>query len=209
MLVVGAGGLGSPVITYLTASGVGQVTVVDDDVVSLSNLQRQVIHSHDDLDREKAVSAADRARALNPFCRVEPRVVRLDAHNALTLLAGHDLAVDATDSFASARPLAEACAQLRIPLIYGAVLGWEGQLTVLEPGRTLESIFGPLPDDAPSAVHVGVLSPLVGVIGAAMAVECLKVLAGVGTPLVGRLGTYDARSSAWRTLTLPPFEGDA
>lgn len=205
VMVLGAGGLGSPVITYLAAAGVGRLTIVDDDLVSLSNLQRQVIHSTADLGRPKAESAAERALAINPEVEVRPIIARLDRTSALELARGHDVVVDATDNFATRTVLARACHEARVPEVYGAVMAWQGQVTVLEPGRELEEIFGELPEQAPTGAEVGILATLPGVIGTVMATETIKLLLGEPQTLCGRLQTYDARTAHWQTFTLPPI----
>lgn len=205
VFVLGCGGLGSPVLTYLAAAGVGQLTLCDDDSVAASNLQRQVLHTVADLDRPKVDSAGERLAALNPDVTVRRVATRLTPENARRLVAGHDVVVDASDTFAARTALAEACHDLGLPEVYGAVLGWEGQVTVLEPGRRLVDVFGPFPGDAPRASDVGILATLPGVVGAVMATETLKLLTGAGDTLAGRLQIHDARAATWRTFTLPPL----
>ncbi|WP_394276604.1 HesA/MoeB/ThiF family protein [Luteococcus sp.] len=203
VMVLGAGGLGSPVITYLAATGVGRLTIIDDDLVSLSNLQRQVIHTTADLGRPKAESAAERALAINSEVEAVQVVTRLDQASALELVRGHDVVVDATDNFVTRTVLARACQEARVPEVYGAVMAWQGQVTVLEPGRQLEEIFGELPEQAPTGAEVGILATLPGVIGTVMAAETIKLLLGEPQTLCGRLQTYDARTAQWQTFRLP------
>ncbi len=204
VLVVGAGGLGSPVIEYLAAAGVGRLGLVDDDVVDVSNLQRQVVHGQGQLGVLKVDSARARVAELNPGVQVETISVRLEAGNALEMLRGYDLVVDGSDNFATRYLVTDACEMLGIPLVWGAVLRFSGQVCTFWPGRGpgYRDLFPEPPDAeaAPSCAEVGVLGPLCGVIGSTMAVEALKLLAGVGEPLLGRLQNYDALSGQWRTV---------
>ena len=202
-LVVGAGGLGSPVIAYLVAAGVGTIGVVDDDVVGLSNLQRQIIHRTQDEGVGKARNATTFAVALNPNVNVIPHAVRLDAGNADALVAGYDLILDGTDNFETRSVVAEAAERAGLPLVSGAVSMWDGQVTVFMPGgKRFADLYPetPDPDDLPSCEAVGVLGPVTGVIGTLMAMEAIKLITGSGTPLGGRLLLYDGRAARFTEL---------
>ena len=195
VLVVGAGGLGAPVCLYLAAAGVGHITVADDDRVSLSNLQRQVIFRGTDAGRPKAQAARDAMLALNPHVRVtalERRITDADAG----LIAEHDLVIDGTDTFAARQAINAACVAAGVPLIAGAIAQWEGQLTVWDPRRgapCMACIFpeAPAPGLAPACAEAGVVGPLPGVIGSMMALEAIKIIAGAGEPLRGRMLIFD------------------
>ncbi|WP_240322579.1 molybdopterin-synthase adenylyltransferase MoeB [Austwickia chelonae] len=204
VLVVGAGGLGSPVLTYLAAAGVGTLGVVDDDRVDPSNLQRQVLHGTPDVGRPKVDSARDRIIELNPYVRVETHPGRLTAETAEDLLRGYDVVVDATDNFPTRYLLADASVLTGIPLVWGAISRFDGQVSVWWPGRgpCYRCVFPepPAPGAVPSCAEGGVLGVLPGVIGTLQAVEVIKILVGVGEPLVGRMLVYDALSAAIDTL---------
>ncbi|MCF4122309.1 HesA/MoeB/ThiF family protein [Antribacter sp. KLBMP9083] len=212
VLVVGAGGLGSAVLPYLAAAGVGVLGVLDDDVVDASNLQRQVLHGTADVGRAKTASAADALRALRPALEVVEHRERLDAGNALRLLAGYDVVVDGSDTFATRYAVSDAAAALGLPVVWGTVLGWDGQVAVwwsAAPGGraiTYPDVFGPQPPEGESCDTVGVLGPACGVVGATMAVEVVKLLTGTGDVALGRLLVYDARTSAWDTIELAEVE---
>ncbi len=198
VLVVGAGGLGSPVIAYLAAAGVGTLGVVDDDTVALSNLQRQIVHSTGAIGAGKAESAGLFVAALNPHVTFVPHRVRLGAANPGTLLQDYDLVIDGSDSFETRRVVAEAAERAKLPLVSGAVMAWDGQVTVFLPGgRRFADLYPVAPDEAdiPSCEMVGVLGAVTGVIGTLMAVEAVKVITGAGEPLSGRLLLYDGRSA--------------
>ncbi len=204
VLVVGAGGLGSPVISALAAAGVGTLGVVDDDVVELSNLQRQVLHGTADVGRPKVDSAADAVARLDPGVAVVRHRERLTARTAPRLLEGYDLVVDGSDDFATRYAVADAAGAAGVPEVYGALLGYDAQVSVFWAGRgpTYRDVFPAPPPEAsaPSCAEAGVLGALCGVVGSVMAVEAVKVLTGVGTPLVGRLLVLDALSMRWRTV---------
>ncbi len=203
LLVVGAGGLGSPVIAYLVAAGVGTIGVIDDDVVGLSNLQRQIIHRTQDEGVGKARNATTFATALNPNVSVIPHATRLDADNAEALLGGYDLVLDGTDNFDTRRVVAEAADRAGLPLVSGAVSMWDGQVTVFLPGgKGFADLYPatPDPEDLPSCEAVGVLGPVTGVIGTLMAMEAIKLITGSGTPLAGRLLLYDGRAARFTEL---------
>lgn len=199
VLLVGVGGLGSPLAAYLAGAGVGALTLCDDDRVSLSNLQRQVLYGTPDLGRLKAEVAAARVQGANPGVRVRvaPALTR---DNAADLVATHDLVVDASDNFTARYLVSDACAAAEKTSVWGAAGGFEGMLSVFGNDVTLRDVFPePSGDDCDT---VGVLGPLLGVVASGMAVEVLKVLSGVGAPLRGRLWTYDALSGRVRIIRL-------
>jgi len=203
VLIVGAGGLGSPAIAYLAAAGVGTLGVVDHDVVSLSNLQRQIIHRTADAGTGKVASAQTFATAINPNVNVVPHAVRLEAGNAGGLVTGYDLVLDGTDNFETRRAVANAAERAARPLVSGAVSMWDGQVTVFLPGgRRFADLYPVTPDadDLPSCELVGVMGPLTGVIGTLMAMEAIKLITGIGEPLAGRLLLYDGRSARFTEL---------
>jgi molybdopterin/thiamine biosynthesis adenylyltransferase len=196
VLVVGAGGLGSPAIAYLAGAGVGTLGVVDHDAVSLSNLQRQVIHSA--IGANKAESAALFARTLNPYVDVRVHADRLERGNAEALLAQYDLVLDGTDNLDTRRIVAKAAANRRVPLVSGAVSMFDGQVTVFAPGGPqFEALYPAEADDGdlPSCEATGILGPLTGVIGTLMAMEAIKLITGIGEPLIGRVLTYDGQAA--------------
>lgn len=207
VLVIGAGGLGSPVLLYLAAAGVGTIGVVDDDVVDNSNLQRQVIHPDAAIGMPKVFSAQKTMEAQNPFVTVRPYNRRLTAEDAEALFAEYDLVLDGTDNFTT-RYLANAAAVKRgIPLISGALSQWEGQISVFDPakgGPCYQCVFpqAPAAGLAPSCAEAGVIGPLPGVIGAMMAVEAVKLITGAGAPLRGEMLIYDALWGETRKITL-------
>jgi molybdopterin/thiamine biosynthesis adenylyltransferase len=203
MAVVGAGGLGSPVIAYLAAAGVGTIGVIDDDVVGLSNLQRQIVHRSEDEGVGKAVNAKRFAAALNPFVEIVPMEARLNAANAADLLDGYQMVIDGTDNFDTRRIVAEAAEAAGLPLVSGAVSMWDGQVTVFMPGgRRFADLYPVTPDaaDVPSCEAVGVLGAVTGVIGTLMAMEAIKLATGVGEVLAGRLMLYDGRGARFTEL---------
>jgi adenylyltransferase/sulfurtransferase len=208
VVVVGAGGLGSPVLLYLAAAGVGHLRVIDDDVVSLSNLQRQVLFTTADIGRPKAQVAAEKLAALNPHVRVEARQERLDAENAAALIAGHDVAVDACDGFATRYALSDACFRARIPLVSAGITEYSGTLTTIiahgvdaegRPNPTWRCLFPKAPpaDLAPPCAEAGVLGALPGVLGSLQALEVIKLITGAGEPLIGRLLLIDTETMAF------------
>jgi molybdopterin-synthase adenylyltransferase len=203
VLCVGAGGLGSAIIQYLAAAGVGTIGIVDDDVVSLSNLQRQVIHGTPDIGRAKVSSAADAVRRLNPHVAVETHAVRLDATNAAELVQPYDIVVDGLDNFPARFALADTCYAVRRPLVSAGVLEFYGSLTTLmpyltgadgEPNPSLRCMTRvPADGAAVTCVQVGILGSVAGVLGTLAATEVLKLITGVGEPLVRRLLMVDLR----------------
>ncbi len=195
VLMVGAGGLGSPAAFYLAAAGVGTLVLVDNDAVELSNLHRQILHFSPDVGRPKVGSAKDKLSALNPGVRVLAKKTRFTSANAARLLAGCDLALDGSDNFETRYALNAACAAARVPLVWGAVLRWDGQVMTVAPGKTAcyECLFPepPSPDLARSCSEAGILGAVAGTVGALMATEGLKVLLGRGETLAGRLWGMD------------------
>ncbi|MFC3075700.1 molybdopterin-synthase adenylyltransferase MoeB [Shinella pollutisoli] len=211
VLVIGAGGLGAPVIQYLAAAGVGRLGLVDDDTVSLSNLQRQVIHDTAVVGAAKAESAAAAVGRLNPHVRVDAFVTRFTPGNAAALLAGFDLLVDGSDNFDTRYAAADAAEAARVPLVSGAVGRFDGSLTVLKPyeagpdGRRnpgYRDLFPapPPPGVVPACAEAGIVGALTGVIGTLMAMEAIKLLTGAGEPLVGRLLLYDGLAARFETV---------
>ncbi len=194
VLVVGAGGLGSPAIAYLAGAGVGRLGIADHDSVSLSNLHRQIVHSQPGLG--KAASAGTFATRLNPHVEIVLHEQRLDAGNVEAVLENYDLALDGTDNLATRRMVAEAAERLGLTLVSGAVSLFDGQVTVFAPGgpRFAALYPGEADDsDLPSCEATGIIGPLTGVIGTLMAMEAIKLITGLGEPLIGRVLTYDGK----------------
>lgn len=211
VLVVGAGGLGAPVLHYLAAAGVGTLGIVDDDLVSLSNLQRQVIHDTVSVDLPKTESAAATITRINPHVTVEQHRLRLTAENVAELVSVYDLVIDGTDNFDTRYAIADACAESERPLVTGAVGRFDGSVTVLKPYETgadgrrnpsYRDLFPEPPprDLVPSCAEAGVLGALVGVIGTLQAMEAIKLITGIGEPLVGRLLMYDGLGANFDTV---------
>jgi molybdopterin/thiamine biosynthesis adenylyltransferase len=206
VLVVGAGGLGSPVIAYLASAGVGTIGIVDDDVVSLSNLQRQIVHTSADIGSPKAESAARFVAAINDGVNIVTHPVRLNAGNCSGILAGYDLVVDGVDNFGTRLIVAEACEIAQKPLVAGAVSMFDGQVTVFAPhlpdAPRFRDLYPDTPDEAdlPSCEAVGVLGAVTGVIGTLMAMEAIKLITGTAEPLIGRLLLYDGRAAKFTEL---------
>ena len=201
--VIGAGGLGSPVIAYLAAAGVGTIGVIDNDIVGLSNLQRQMIHRVDDIGTGKVTSAARFVAAINPNVEIVAHEIRLDAGNAAGVLSSYELVIDGTDNFETRRISAEAAETAGIPLVSGAVSMWDGQVTVFAPGgRQFADLYPVTPnaEDVPSCEAVGVMGAVTGVIGTLMAMEAIKIITGAGEPLIGRLMLYDGRAARFTEL---------
>lgn len=211
VLVIGAGGLGAPVLQYLAAAGVGTIGIVDDDIVSLSNLQRQVIHDTNTIGRPKTHSSADAIGRLNPHVAVVPFNARLTADNAARLLSDFEILVDGSDNFATRYAAADAAEAARLPLVTGAVGRFDGSVTVLKPWEDgpdgtrnpgYRDLF-PSPPPAgvvPSCAEAGIVGALTGVIGTLMAMEVIKLVTGAGEPLVGRLLLYDGLAARFDTL---------
>lgn len=204
VLIVGAGALGSPVALYLAAAGVGRITIADDDHVSLSNLQRQVIFTDRDTGQDKAAVAAKRMLALNPHLSVTPMLRRITAQDG-PLLADFDVVLDGTDSFASRSGINQACVAAGVPLVAGSIAQWEGQLSVWDPSRgapCLACIFpqAPAAGLAPSCAEAGVVGALPGVIGSMMALEAIKLIVGAGSVARGRLLIFDGLWGETRSI---------
>lgn len=204
VIVVGAGGLGSPVIQYLATSGIGTVTLVDGDLVEITNLQRQVLFDPSSLGRRKADAAADRVRELNPDTDAVAIPTWLDAANARDLMHGHDLAIDASDNFATRLAVNDAAVALGMPLVHGAAIRWEGMVAAFDPrvGPCYRCLFPDLPDRDEACSIEGVLGAVTGVIGSLMAVESIKHVVGAPGRLVDRLITYDGRSATFSSLQI-------
>ena len=212
VLVVGAGGLGSPALLYLAAAGVGTIGIVDDDVVDNSNLQRQVIHRDADIGKPKVFSAQAAMLAQNPAIVVQPYNRRLDEDSAEALIADYDIVLEGTDNFTTRYLVNRIAAKLGKPVIGGALSQWEGQISTFDPKRgapCYQCIFpkAPAPGLAPSCSEAGVVGPLPGVIGAMMAVECVKEIAQAGEGLRGRMLIYDAMYSEVRVIKTKRREG--
>jgi sulfur-carrier protein adenylyltransferase/sulfurtransferase len=206
VLCIGVGGLGSPVCMYLAAAGVGTLGLVDFDVVDFSNLQRQIVHGTPDVGRPKLDSAADRLHSLNPEITVRAHETELNSGNALDLLAGYDLVVDGTDNFPTRYLVNDACVLIGKPYVYGSVFRMEGQASVFATteGPCYRCLHPdpPPPDLVPSCADAGVLGVLPGIIGTIQAVEALKLILGIGEPLIGRFLVFDALRMRFRELRL-------
>jgi molybdopterin/thiamine biosynthesis adenylyltransferase len=207
VLVVGAGGLGSPALLYLAASGVGVIGVIDADVVDNTNLQRQVIHADARIGMPKVFSAEIAMKALNPFIEVRPYHRRLDKETASSLIEDYDLVLDGTDNFDTRYLVNRVCAALGKPLIAAAITQWEGQISLYDPthgGPCFECVFPvrPAPGMVPTCAEAGVAAPLPGVIGAMMAMEAVKQITGAGQGLQGRLMIHDALFAETRMITV-------
>jgi molybdopterin/thiamine biosynthesis adenylyltransferase len=224
VLVIGAGGLGAPVLLYLAAAGVGTLGVVDDDVVSLSNLQRQVIHATPDIGQRKVDSAEAAIARLNPHVAVETHMTRLDASNALDLISKYDIVADGSDNFATRYLVSDACYFAGKPLVTAAVGTFDGSLTTLRAHETradgarnptYRCLFPepPPPGTVPACAEAGILGALPGILGSMMALEVIREIVGFGEGLVGRLLMVDARSMRFETLNYSwdkdnPLSGD-
>jgi molybdopterin/thiamine biosynthesis adenylyltransferase len=210
VLVIGLGGLGSPVAMYLAAAGVGQMTLVDFDAVDLSNLQRQIVHGTDRVGQNKSFSAAQTLRDLNPDVRITCVDKMLDAELLPELVKSHTLVVDCTDNFTTRFAINAACVQAKIPLVSGAAIRLEGQVAVFDARDAASPCYRCLyqesEDDLTCAAN-GVLSPLVGVIGSLQALEAIKIIVGFGQTLAGRVLLFDGRYSQWREIRLPRDTG--
>jgi molybdopterin/thiamine biosynthesis adenylyltransferase len=211
VLVIGAGGLGAPLLQYLAAAGVGTLGIADDDTVSLSNLQRQVIHDTASVGRPKLESARAAVERINPNVSVELHNLRIDSSNAAGLVAQYDVVADGSDNFETRYAVADACASEERALVHASVGRFDGQVTVLKPyeagpdGRPNPSYRDLFPEPppaglVPSCAEAGVLGALAGVVGTLQALEVIKVIAGIGEPLVGRLLLYDALAARFDTI---------
>ena len=207
VLCIGAGGLGSPVALYLAAAGVGKIGIVDFDDVDLSNLQRQILHGTKDIGRAKLESARDRLRDINPEIEIELHNCRFSSENATELVSGYDVVVDGSDNFPTRYLSNDVCVFERKPNVYGSVFRFEGQTTVFAPhlgGPCYRCLFPepPPPDSVPNCAQAGVLGVLPGIIGMLQAIETIKLIIGIGEPLVGRLLHFDALKVKFRELNL-------
>jgi adenylyltransferase/sulfurtransferase len=211
VLVIGAGGLGAPLIPYLAAAGVGTIGILDDDHVSLSNLQRQIIFGTEDIGARKAVAAAGFVKRLNPHVEIEEYVTRIDPHNARALVAFYDVVAEGSDNFATRYAVSDACYHERKPAVMGALGRFDGSLTTVRaheagpdgtPNPTYRCLFpdAPPPGTIPTCAEAGILGALPGMIGALMALEVVRAVAGFGEPLVGRLLLADTLSMRFETL---------
>jgi molybdopterin/thiamine biosynthesis adenylyltransferase len=225
VLVIGAGGLGAPALMYLAAAGVGTLAVVDDDTVSLSNLQRQIIHGTPEIGQLKVDSAAARIHALNPHVRFVPHATRLTAANAMALLGDCDLVLDGSDNFATRYLVSDACYLAKKPLVTAALGQFDGSLTTIRAHETnaagdcnptYRCLFpeAPPPGTVPACAEAGVMGALAGVLGSMMALEAIREIVGFGEGLVGRLLMVDARAMRFETLRYArdpqnPLNGDA
>jgi molybdopterin/thiamine biosynthesis adenylyltransferase/rhodanese-related sulfurtransferase len=206
VLVVGAGGLGSPALMYLAAAGVGTIGVVDPDVVETSNLQRQVIHGVADVGRPKSESAAQTLASINPLVHVIRHDVRIDSSNALEIIAGYDLVLDGTDNFPTRYLLNDACVLLGKPDVWGSIYRFDGQVSIwwAQHGPCYRCVFPepPPPGLVPSCAEGGVLGVLCAAIGSIQAAEAVKLIVGIGDPLIGRLMVHDALRQSWDSLAV-------
>ena len=215
VLVIGAGGLGSPLILYLAAAGVGTIGIVDFDTVSLSNLQRQIAHGTGDIGRLKTQSASDTARGINPDIRIVAHDMRMTAANAASLIDGYDIVADGSDNFATRFLVNDACFFANKTLVSAAVTEFDGQLSTYKPWRQ-RGVFPcyrclfpepPPPEAAPNCSETGVLGAVAGVMGTLQAVEVLKEIVGVGQSMAGRLMIYDALDAQFRNVRVPADPG--
>jgi adenylyltransferase/sulfurtransferase len=213
VMVIGAGGLGCPALQYLAAAGVGTIGVADDDIVSLNNLQRQVLYTVNDIGISKVERAASRLQQLNPDIRIIPYNERLTTQNALTIISAFDIIIDGTDNFSTRYMINDACVLLNKPLVYGAISQYEGQLSVFnyredknEDAVNYRDLFPdpPKEDEVLNCEEAGVLGVLPGIIGTMMANEAIKLITGIGEPLINRLFTYNALTNQVYHLTLSP-----
>ncbi|GAB3708067.1 ThiF family adenylyltransferase [Corynebacterium nasicanis] len=202
--VVGAGGLGSPALLYLAGAGVGRITIIDDDVIETSNLHRQIIHTDERVGHLKAASARESLLALNPEVQVDLVTERLTWPRALQVLDGADVVLDGADNFPTRHVVSAACARLGIPHVWASILGYDAQLSVFhaDHGPVYEDLFPtpPPPGSVPNCAQAGVLGPVVGVVGSALAVEALKLLTGLGEPLIGTVGYYSSLTGRWEYI---------
>jgi len=208
VLIIGAGGLGSPAAFYLASAGVGSITIVDDDTVDLTNLQRQILHTNDRIGLSKAVSARQTLAAINPGIAIDIVTERVADQRLAELVRDADIVLDCTDNFATRHAINRVCVQQRTPLVSGAAIRFDGQVTVFDARGADTPCYACLfpPDQHFEEVQcsvMGVFAPLVGIIGATQAAEALKLLAGIGTTLAGRLLLLDARAMEWNSIRIP------
>ncbi len=200
--LIGLGGVGAPAALYLAAAGVGALRLIDDDTVALSNLQRQIAFDADDIGRPKVDAGAAALTALNPHVRIEPIAERLTAANAARLIQGCDVVIDGTDDFDTRFAVNAACVAARIPLVSGALGRWSGQVGVFTGRPCYRCLVPAAPPDAETCARVGVIGALAGVVGSMAALEAIKLIAGAGAPLAGRLLIYDGLAGTARTIAV-------
>lgn len=207
VLVIGCGGLGSPVLLYLTAAGVGTIGIVENDKVDISNLQRQILYSSIAVGQEKISETVKRLTALNPLVAFNQYPIRLSASNALEIIKDYDIVIDGTDNFPTRYLVNDACVMLNTPFVYGAIHRFEGQVAVFnhQNSATYRDLFPtpPPPEQAPNCAEAGVLGVLPGIIGSMQALEAIKVLTSIGEPLSGKLLVLDTLSMQSRTIKIP------
>ncbi len=208
VLIIGAGGLGSPAALYLATAGIGHITLVDDDIVELSNLQRQILHTTASLGRPKAESGRDMLAAFNPEIEVQARVERLQGETMAQAVAAADIVLDCCDNFATRHAINRACVRHRKPLVSGAAIRYDGQVSTYDLRRDDAPCYHCLFPESDEAEEIncattGVLAPLVGIIGATQAAEALKLASGLGQTLAGRLLQLDVRSMQWHSVNVP------
>ena len=211
VLITGAGGLGSPALLYLAAAGVGTIGIIDDDVVDVSNLQRQLVHGMDDVGRAKVESAADAVARINPTVTVEQLRTRLTGDNAVDIIGGYDLVMDGADNFATRYVVSDACTLTDTPCVWGSILRFDGRVSVFWNGPEHDGISyrdlhpdAPAPGEVPSCAAGGVIGALPGTIGSLMVTEAVKLITGTGSPLFGRLLIHDGMAMTFRELTIIP-----
>ena len=202
VLIVGAGGVGGPAALYLAAAGVGALGLIDPDTVALSNLQRQILFTSEDIDRSKVEAGADRLTALNPNVRIEAHPELLTPDNAAALVSRYDVVLDGTDDFATRFAVNAACVASRTPLVSGALGRWSGQVGVFTGQPCYQCLVPEIPPDAETCSRVGVVGALAGVVGAMAALETIKLITGAGEPLIARLMLYDGLSATARTVKI-------
>lgn len=207
VLVVGCGGVGGPAAMYLAAAGVGQITLIDGDRVALSNLHRQIQFATDEIGDEKTEATAGALKAINPNVRVFQIFAPLDADNAPTRIADHDLVIDGTDDFATRLLVSDTCVMLQTPLVSGALGRWGGQVGVFTGQPCYRCLVPSVPPEAETCQRVGVVGALAGVVGSMAALEAIKVLTRAGEPLDGRLLIYDGLKGESRTVEITPDPG--
>ncbi len=207
IIVIGAGGLGCPVLLYLAAAGVGTIAIVDDDQVSLSNLQRQVLYTTEDITKSKAIAAADRLKKLNPSISIHTIEKRITNNNAFRVLSNYDIVIDCTDNFPTRYLLNDACVLLDKPLVYGSIFRYEGQVAVInyKKGPNYRDLYPlpPSPDSVPNCEEGGVLGVLAGIIGSMQANEAIKIAGGFGETVAGRLVIFDSHTFEFTQIKIP------
>lgn len=207
VLVLGAGGLGSPVAAYLAGAGVGTLGIVDSDQVELNNLHRQILYTTEDIGKKKALAATERLQKVNPDVKLIPHVLRLTSENIIEVIKDYDIIVDGTDNFPTRYLVNDACVMAKKTLVHGAFFRFEGQAMVIKPGEgpCYRCLFSepPPPGAVPSCQEAGVLGALAGVIGLIQATETLKLILGVGDPLIGRLIIFNALEMSFRKVKVP------